>query len=525
MSNSVVPAAAAAQAKHLVRNKKLTKQTEDQKPVHNEHDEQAPSDDHEPDAANAVQTEEAEKQTSSMSDVSLSGDFTFAGALAEAAEGTASLTSEASADDGDYGSDDDGGAGGTILLVGALGLVGAGIAVLADGGGKSNEPPTADDSQAVATDEDTPVAVTVVATDPDGDALTYTVTGNPSNGAVSGGTGGVFTYTPATDYFGNDSFVVTATDPDGATVTQTVNVTIAPVNDAPKPTGDLTGTTAEDTPLDVVLDFEDPEGDDFTGVLTTGPTNGTYDVDTSIYTPNADFFGEDSITFTATDENGASADYTFVITVTPVNDDPVADASQDVSTTVDDPLDITVTATDVDGDDLSYSVTTDPTSGMVAAGANAGEFTYTPDMDFTGDDSFVVTVDDGNGGTVTQTVNITVTPDSISLDIGVPASPNPEVLDASGADFLYTDDATLNTHVLLQGFTEGDFIQVSNAQEADYSFGTSASDAKDIVVGYSPDGIIQNIIIIDDVLDGGFNFLETYQDAADLVGYDFMSFG
>ncbi len=68
-----------------------------------------------------------------------------------------------------------------------------------------------------------------------------------------------------------------------------------------------------------------------------------------------------------------------------------------------------VIGSDVDGDSLTYSKGTDPVHGSVVVNSD-GTYTYTPDADFIGLDSFVVTVSDGNGGFVNSTVNVNVTP-------------------------------------------------------------------------------------------------------------------
>ena len=68
-----------------------------------------------------------------------------------------------------------------------------------------------------------------------------------------------------------------------------------------------------------------------------------------------------------------------------------------------------IVGTDPDGDTLTYVVTTPPTNGTVVVNPD-GSYTYTPDPDYNGPDEFVVTVDDGNGGTTTSTVTIEVTP-------------------------------------------------------------------------------------------------------------------
>jgi gliding motility-associated-like protein len=96
------------------------------------------------------------------------------------------------------------------------------------------------------------------------------------------------------------------------------------------------------------------------------------------------------------------------VTVTPVNDNPVATATP-VTTPEDTPVTGKVTGTDVDGDALTYTKGSDPAHGTVVVNSD-GSYTYTPTKDYTGNDSFTVTVNDGKGGTTTATVNITVTP-------------------------------------------------------------------------------------------------------------------
>ncbi|MCY9850831.1 cadherin-like domain-containing protein, partial [Pectobacterium jejuense] len=65
---------------------------------------------------------------------------------------------------------------------------------------------------------------------------------------------------------------------------------------------------------------------------------------------------------------------------------------------------------DVDGDTLSYTVGTPPANGTLTLNGATGQYTYTPGANFNGNDRFVVTVSDGNGGTTTSTVSIGITP-------------------------------------------------------------------------------------------------------------------
>jgi hypothetical protein len=123
------------------------------------------------------------------------------------------------------------------------------------------------------------------------------------------------------------------------------------------------------------------------------------------YTPNNNFNGTDSFTFKANDGTVDSNEATVSITIDAVNDTPVADA-QSVTTDENTPVAITLTASDVDGDSLTYSVVTTPVSGSLSG--SAPNLTYTPNNNFNGQDSFTFTVNDGTVDSNEATVSITV---------------------------------------------------------------------------------------------------------------------
>lgn len=123
-----------------------------------------------------------------------------------------------------------------------------------------------------------------------------------------------------------------------------------------------------------------------------------------------------TINVTATTESDLAdmdlTNNTNSVTITVANQAP--DVTGDgITTTQNDPITSTVTGTDPDGDALTYTVTTPPTHGTVVIDPKTGEYTYTPNKDYTGTDSFTVTVSDGNGGTDSVVIPVTVlaTPD------------------------------------------------------------------------------------------------------------------
>src|SRR5690606_26073682 len=151
--------------------------------------------------------------------------------------------------------------------------------------------------------------------------------------------------------------------------------------------------------LPITLTGSDVEPGTLTYSIDADPVHGTLSGTGAnrTYTPDQDFNGADSFVFRVTDSGGLSSTATVSITVTPVNDAPVA-IDQQLATDEDTALPLSLAATDVDGDSLTF-VAGQATNGAVSCTGTA--CTYTPDDDFNGTDSFTFTVDDGNGGTDT----------------------------------------------------------------------------------------------------------------------------
>jgi len=250
--------------------------------------------------------------------------------------------------------------------------------------------------------------------DVDGDTLAIASVGDATNGTVAL-TATDVVFTPQADFVGTGTYRYTVSD---GTETADVTVTIAVggVNDAPVAVDD-TGTTAEDTDLVVAassLTANDTDADNQTLTVTavTAVTGGTValaggDV---TFSPAANFNGTASYTYTVSD--GALTDTgTVVVTVTPVNDAPVA--TDDAATTTEDvPVTVLQAAmlandTDVDtGTTLTVTAAGNPVGGTLTF--SAGDVTFTPTPNFAGAASFEYTVSDG---TLTDTglVAITVT--------------------------------------------------------------------------------------------------------------------
>ena len=154
----------------------------------------------------------------------------------------------------------------------------------------------------------------------------------------------------------------------------------------------------------------DADGDTLTYAIATGAANGKVVIgkDGSYsYTPNANFNGKDSFTYTIDDGQGGIITQTATVNVEAVNDAPVSEDSViGVAENIVDTGKL-AEATDVDGDDLTYALKEGAANGTVTVNAD-GSYSYTPNTDFKGEDSFTYTVDDGNGGIITKTANVKV---------------------------------------------------------------------------------------------------------------------
>ncbi|MBN1210074.1 MAG: tandem-95 repeat protein, partial [Myxococcaceae bacterium] len=285
----------------------------------------------------------------------------------------------------------------------------------------TNDPPTANDDSFTVPRNSGANPLNVLANDtslPDGpEPLTITGTTQPANGTVTF-TATDVSFTPAPNFVGPTSFMYTISDGNGGTASATVNVSVVPVN-APPTANDDTFTVAEDssvTTLDVLANDSIAPDTGETLIITgvTQPANGTVTFNTSNvrFTPNANFHGPTTFDYTVSDGNGGTDTATVTVTVTPVNDLPDAvndgfSVAEGSGATALDVLTNDSTAPDT-GETLTVASVTQPTNGTVVL--SGGVVSFTPAPGFSGTTTFNYTVSDGNGGTDTALVTVTVTP-------------------------------------------------------------------------------------------------------------------
>jgi VCBS repeat-containing protein len=326
-----------------------------------------------------------------------------------------------------------------------------------------NDAPTAA-AASVATNEDTTLNGNLpVATDVDGDVVSYSLTSSAAHGTALVNSDGTFSYAPTANFNGADAFSYTVSDGLGGSNTYVVSVTVNPVNDAPALTGSaailpasLEDTSYTVTALQLLAGWADIEGDALSVVslaadhgTVTDNGNGTYTI-----TPAANYNGTMALSYGVSDSVAAPVPASQSYTLAPVNDAPTA-AAASVSVNEDTTLNADLpTATDVDGDPITYSLGSAASHGVVAMNAN-GTYSYTPNTNFNGTDNFSYTVSDGLGGSNTYTVAVNVVP----VNDAPVLSGVPEILGTVAANTAYT----VSSAQLLAGWTDvdGDALTVT----------------------------------------------------------------
>ena len=300
-------------------------------------------------------------------------------------------------------------------------------------------------------------------TDPESDNLTADLVSNPINGAVFAlSTTGSFTYTHDGSETTTDSFSYRAFDgiSYGNTVTVTINIT--PVNDCPVVANPIADFTVQEDAANNVFNisnlFSDAEGDVLNYTFTndnTGLVTVTLNTNTLTLDYIDDQTGVATVTINAND-GACSFQEVFVVTVTAVNDPPVATTeiisvleAGTATTTTNNATSVLANDTDPESDNLTADLVSNPINGAVFALSTTGSFTYTHDGSETTTDSFSYRAFDGisYGNTVTVTINITPVNDC-------PVVANPI------ADFTVQEDAANNVFNISNLFSdaEGDVL-------------------------------------------------------------------
>tara|TARA_B100001250_G_scaffold37870_1_gene30235 strand:- start:203 stop:2128 length:1926 start_codon:yes stop_codon:yes gene_type:complete len=259
----------------------------------------------------------------------------------------------------------------------------------------------------ITTLEDTAKTFAFSGTDPSNLVLSYSISTQPQYGSISINAG-VGTYTPNANYNGSDVFYYIASSSNGNSNIGTVVVTITPVDDEPS-TMDVSVTTDEDNAITMTLEADEFDGDNIQFNVTGNPSNGSVTISgsTATYTPAQDWFGTDTFNFEAVDISSKSILNNAIATiiVNPINDKPTVMDISDIEVSINSSIEITLLGSDVDGDNLTYSIVDNPTNGSVTIDGAVATFTSSS----SGEHSFTYKANDGildsEPGTVSINMN------------------------------------------------------------------------------------------------------------------------
>ena len=393
-----------------------------------------------------------------------------------------------------------------------------------------------------------------------------------SNALLTLNSDGTFNYDPngqfeslAVGETATDSFTYTIDDGNGATDTATVTVTIDGVNDAPVVTDLAPTTTDEDTAFttdNVLTNASDIDTSDtlvVSDIDTTATTGAVTDNGdgTFLYDPSGAFdtlsegdTATDSFTYTISDGNGGTDSATATVTITGVNDAPVA-VDDGITTSEEAPVSGAVLPndSDIEGDALTVTAvngnagdigsTTILPSGALLTLASDGTFDYDPNNAFemledgdVGTDSFTYTIDDGNSGTDTATVTVTINgitdPDNMpptvvtqDFTLELDAAGNGSIVPAD-VDGGTTDDVAIASLTVSPNTFDIDDVgtQTVTLVAVDTSFniasGTAVVTVEDNI---APEVLLQNLVLeLDAAGEGNITAADVDDGSSDAAG-------
>ena len=323
----------------------------------------------------------------------------------------------------------------------------------------------------IITGEDRELRIEALANDWNGtrdplELISFTL---PANGTVLR-EGNTLIYMPLTNFSGMDTFSYALRDSRGTTNSAAVVLRVKPENDRPV-AEPIEITMKKNTSVDVFYNATDAEDDDLTFRIVRAPEHGeiwNYPALGNYY-PTRGFSGTDSFAYVANDGRSDSLAATVSITILNSNNPPQA-VSQNLLTKTNRSVFVSPGGSDLDGDPLTFELVQQPQVGKVIAEDNG--FTFTPGVDFIGEDSFTFRAHDGTtfGEEATVTIGVIATNASPrASNRSVTVQPNvPTNFRLSGSD----PDGDKVTFVILtepiHGIVSGEPPQLTYTPDTNY---------------------------------------------------------
>ena len=297
----------------------------------------------------------------------------------------------------------------------------------------------------------------------------------------------LWSYAPNANFNGSDSYTVTVTDDEGHTETQVISLIVTSVNDPGSFSGDTSATGSEDgsahcTGTVVFTDAIDgASAPSYT--ITSESSNGTafyrcrHFRSMVVHSQTPTLMGLILFTVTVTDDEGHTETQVISLFVTSVGDSGSFSGNTSAIGSEDDSaIAGTLVFTDtIDGDSApNYSITSESSNGTASIDAATGAWSYTPNANFNGSDSFTVAVTDDGGNTETQVVSLIV------ASVNDPGSFSGNT-SSTGSE----DDSAVTGTLVFTDAVDGDSLP-NYAITSESSNGTASIDATTGAWSYTP---------------------------------------
>jgi len=335
---------------------------------------------------------------------------------------------------------------------------------------------------------------TITAWDPDGDGLIYSASNLP-DGATFDPATREFNWTPSYDQAGNYKVLFTVTDDwtPPASNCEEITITVEDVNRPPELASIGNWKVQEGGLLQFTITASDPDGNGLTYLASSLPDGATFDTATRefIWTPSYDQAGNYKVLFTVTD-NGTppeSDSEEITITVGDVNRPPILNPIGNKTVTEGDPLEIIVTATDPDGDDLTYLASSLPDGATFDPVTQ--KFGWTPGYDQAGNYKVLFTVTDNGTPPESDFEEITIRVNNVVLQATIDINPDTLNLKSKGGE------NSMTVYIELPGGYDVRQIQVSSLRLNVNGKMISAQPAPTSIGDYDRDRIVDLMVKFD----------------------------
>ena len=272
-----------------------------------------------------------------------------------------------------------------------------------------NDAPTISGAPATSVDEDNAYSFTPTANDSDEDNLSFSIENLPVWASFDSTTGSI-TGTPTEGQEGTyRDIVITVSDGQAEASLAAFSIVVNAVNDAPTISGTPTTSVAQDEVYSFTPSAADSDSETLTFSVANAPSWSSFDATSGTLsgTPIRDDVGSYSnIVISVSDGELSASLPAFTLEVTATNQAPVANNMQR-TVAEDGTTSFTADVSDVDGDELTLSLQSQPQNGVLEVQGTV--FSYTPLPNFNGSDSFSFIASDGELESDLATVNITVT--------------------------------------------------------------------------------------------------------------------